>query len=240
MSAIYKEGIKYAGLTNVFFATYGVSTYSDILAAINAGNAVYVNLPNSYGSNNQYAYAWASSDTLYFNRTHGDANSPSIKAVTVDSSDNWSSDTYSLVPFSGANNEDVVIPGNLYLNGNSTEVGYRYQGTGSGHNCTANVDSPVSGAYVDLPPGMYILNARWVFNSTSSTNCASQIMLGTSTSNPFAISLSRIQQHNSWWQSMNTTCTVRTTQSSTRVYVFGSCSVARSGCSSWIEAVRLV
>lgn len=114
----------------------------------------------------------------------------------------------------------------------------RQSNSGSGYNCSASVDTLTQGPGVYLQPGMYLLHGYWRFSSTSSTNCASEIALGTSTSNTFGMSSQRIQMANSWYSMMTTSCTVflSTAQS---VFVYGSCSVARSGCSAAIEALRL-
>lgn len=117
-------------------------------------------------------------------------------------------------------------------------TGALYSNTKASLNLAAGIDSMTNGASLTLPAGSYVINGHFGFASTSSTQCTTQIAFGTSGS-LWANSKHRVQQANAWWVEMACSYAVKLTAQTT-VYVKGSCSVARSGCSSAIEAIRII
>lgn len=72
----------------VFIAEKDVTTYAEITAALDAGKTVFAKTSNSAGTFNLYEYALDSGTLYYFYRNHGGLQ---VNALTVDSTDTWSS-----------------------------------------------------------------------------------------------------------------------------------------------------
>ena len=95
----------------------------------------------------------------------------------------------------------------------------------------------INTAYVDLPKGTFSIHARFVYGSTSATGSWTEISIGTS-GLAYSTSAIRVYQASSYWCHLATSYTVHLTQP-TRIYVKGGCSIARSGCSAEIHAIKL-
>ena len=113
-----------------------------------------------------------------------------------------------------------------------------YENTKSSMNLAANISSFTLGASVELPPGVYVIAGRLSFGSTSGSASAINVALGTSASNIYSESEQRIYQTASWWTVTCTTAIV-SLKTTTKVYVMGACTLARSGCSSYIKAIKI-
>ena len=114
-------------------------------------------------------------------------------------------------------------------------AGETYSATKGSINLTAG--NVANTAYVDLPKGVFAINARFVYSSTSSSSSWTEISLGTSSS-VYTESAIRVYQQSSYWNHLATSCVVKLTEP-TRVYVKGGCSIARNGCAADIKAVKL-
>lgn len=95
----------------------------------------------------------------------------------------------------------------------------------------------VNSAYVDLPAGVFAINARFVFGSTSASASWCEIGIGPSGST-YTESTVRVYEPSSYWSHLSTSYTVKLT-TPTRIYVKGGCSIARNGCTGYIHAVKL-
>ena len=149
-----------SGNSMPFIADKDVTTYAEILAAINAGKDVLARVPNGYDSYNYYTFSYASSGALNFTRFHGSSPSTcSCYLLSVDSTDTWTSTDWGLA------SSDVI-------------------GTGASHvpeptSCATGKYCQV--AYLALDPGMYMINANALFPSTNATGIR-QVRITTATS----------------------------------------------------------
>ena len=98
-------------------------------------------------------------------------------------------------------------------------------------------DSTALGARISLPVGIYIVTGEWHYTSTGATACSIGLAIGTS-SDYYNISETKVYQPSAWYQTLNTSMTLKLT-SATTVYVRGFCSIARNGCWSRIDALKI-
>ena len=116
-------------------------------------------------------------------------------------------------------------------------IGTQYQATKTSLSVTADQDEYVQGAKITLPAGKYIIYTQWYFGSTSSTACSTTVAVGNA-SGIYNDSRNRIRQADAWWTAQTTTY-ICTLSSQTDIYSYGSCSLARSGCESFIRAIKV-
>lgn len=116
-------------------------------------------------------------------------------------------------------------------------IGTKYENTKTGLSVTANQDAYVQGAKITLPAGKYIIYTQWYFGSTSSTPSSTTVCVGNQ-STVYNDSRFRIRQYDSWWTAHATTYICQL-NSQTDIYSYGSCSLARSSCESFIRAIKV-
>ena len=116
-------------------------------------------------------------------------------------------------------------------------IGTQYQASKTGLSVTADQDEYVQGAKITLPAGKYIIYTQWYFGSTSSTACSTTVAVGNA-SGIYNDSRNRIRQTDAWWTAQTTTY-ICTLSSQTDIYSYGSCSLARSSCESFIRAIKV-
>lgn len=81
----------------IFIATINVTTYQEVVNALNKGKMVFAKTPNSYGTMNVYPYAAHNSTFLVFGRTHYASNKVQNKFVTLAKDNTWTTVTQTLV-----------------------------------------------------------------------------------------------------------------------------------------------
>lgn len=119
----------------------------------------------------------------------------------------------------------------------SVGIGTVYEANKGSINTTANQDAYVQGAKITLPAGKYVIYTQWVFSSTSSAACSTTVGIGYS-SGVWTDSRDRIRQADAWFTSHSTTY-ICTLAAENDIYSYGSSSIARSGCSSFIRAIKV-
>ena len=86
-------GTMAGGTTDVFMATYGATTYADILAAYNAGKSIYVK--RELNGETLYALHVKKTDGSFYFRTFSTATS-TVYGCTIASDGTWSVNSYAL------------------------------------------------------------------------------------------------------------------------------------------------
>lgn len=119
----------------------------------------------------------------------------------------------------------------------SVGIGTVYEANKGSINTTANQDAYVQGAKITLPAGKYVIYTQWVFNSASSAAGSTTVGIGYS-SGIWNDSRDRIRQVDAWFTSHSTTY-ICTLAAQNDIYSYGSSSIARSGCSSFIRAIKV-
>ena len=119
----------------------------------------------------------------------------------------------------------------------SIGIGTVYEANKSSINTTANQDAYVQGAKITLPAGKYVIYTQWTFGSASSDACSTTVGVGYS-SGIWIDSRDRIRQADAWFTQHSTTY-ICTLAAQSDIYSYGSSSVARSGCSSFIRAIKI-
>lgn len=119
----------------------------------------------------------------------------------------------------------------------AANIGTSYEASKGSINTTADQDAYVQGAKVTLPAGKYVIYTQWAFSSTSSAAGSTTVGIGYS-SGIWNDSRDRIRQADAWWTAHSTTyiCTLNAQYD---VYSYGSSSIARSGCASFIRAIKI-
>lgn len=119
----------------------------------------------------------------------------------------------------------------------AANIGKSYEASKDSINTTADQDAYVQGAKITLPAGKYVIYTQWTFGSTSSAAGSTTVGIGNS-SGIWNDSRDRIRQADAWFTAHSTTyiCTLNAQYD---VYSYGSSSIARSGCGSFIRAIKI-
>ena len=128
--------------------------------------------------------------------------------------------------------------GGIYSYGHVTPIGTMLSNSKTGISIPAGIDTYTNGASITLYAGTYVVWGSFTFNTTSgSSACATTVVIGTSSYAEVG-SFHRVIHANPRWSSL-TTVTIVSVSSQTVYYSKGSSDVARSGCQSYIKAVRI-
>lgn len=140
-----------------------------------------------------------------------------------------------LVPHFDAPDDWVTALG---LNG----IGTIMSATKGSLSVSAAQDTYTKGATVVLTPGTWIVRANFSFNSASGSSNSTTVSIGPE-SGQFGGIRQRVWQSAANWVQLQTMCTIEITSSTTTanrtISVYGASSIARSGCSSEIYAIRI-
>ena len=116
-------------------------------------------------------------------------------------------------------------------------IGTTYEANKDSLSTAAGQDTYTQGAKITLPAGKYIIYTQWAFNTGSGTTCSTTVGIGYS-SGIWTDSRDRVWQSGPNWIAHTTTyvCTL-TVQND--IYSYGSSSIARTGCGSFIRAIKV-
>lgn len=116
-------------------------------------------------------------------------------------------------------------------------IGTTYESNKDSLSVAAGQDTYTQGAKITLPAGKYVIYTQWAFNSGSGTTASTTVGVGNS-SGIYNDSRSRVWQAGPNWIAHSTTylCTL---SAQTDIYTYGSSSIARTGCGSFIRAIKV-